>query len=99
MTLHACSCARGYEFWYMDGVTDWLREFSSRAAEGDASVAFAAFVLVHTGCGKEVMESRMSEDTVACQCLRCDETGIFGPTDGGTFRRAGRPSHRLCEKG
>ena len=78
---------------------DRLREFSSRAAGDDASVSFAAFVLVHAGCGKEVMESRLSEDTVACRCLRCDETGIFGPADRDTFRRAGRPSQRLCRKG
>jgi hypothetical protein len=83
----------------MDGVIDRLREFSSRAAGGDASVAFAAFVLVHAGCGKEVMESRLSEDTVACRCLRCEETGIFGPADRDALRRAGRPSHRLCGKG
>lgn len=81
LILRTCSSARVYEFWYMDGVMDRLREFSSRVAGGDASVAFAAFVLVHAGCGREVMESRLSEDTVACQCLRCDETGIFGPAD------------------
>jgi hypothetical protein len=50
----------------MDGVSDRLREFSSRVAGGDASVAFATFVLVHAACGKEVTESRPSEDTVAC---------------------------------
>lgn len=55
-----------YEFWDMDGVSDRLREFSSRVAGGDASVAFATFVLVHAACGKEVTESRLSEDTVAC---------------------------------
>ena len=51
---------------------DRLREFSSRVAGGDASVAFAAFVLVHAGCGKEVMESRLTEDTVAMPAVRRD---------------------------
>lgn len=67
--------------WPMDSVTDLQREISGRTTGGDVSVAFAVFVFAHAGCGDEVLDSRVDEDSVECWCLRCDEMRIFGPPE------------------
>jgi len=43
-----------------------------------ASEYFLAFVLLHTGCGDEVIEARLDKHALACWCLRCDELRIIG---------------------
>ena len=58
----------------MDGTGDtmahWLGSFMS--VKGEAGLAFAAFVFRHTGCGGELIESRLGEDLLACWCLQCE---------------------------
>ena len=39
---------------------------------------FLAFVLLHAGCGDEVIEARLDKRALACWCLRCGELRIIG---------------------
>jgi hypothetical protein len=64
----------------MDGTEDTVtqRFGPPGGAQGDASLAFVAFVFRHAGCGGELSELRLGEDLLACQCPQCDETRTFG---------------------
>lgn len=55
---------------------------SFMSVQGDPGLAFTAFVFKHTGCGGELIESRLGEDLLACCCPQCDETRTFGTAPG-----------------
>jgi hypothetical protein len=44
----------------------------------DIATSFAAFVFSHAECGEAVFEGRLSERSIACWCLRCDEMRALG---------------------
>lgn len=46
------------------------------SADG-VSVAFAAFVLTHSGCGKEASELRLDDQSLFGWCWRCNDLRIF----------------------
>ena len=51
---------------------------SLMSVEGEAGLAFAAFVFMHAGCEGELIESRLGQDLLACWCLQCDARRTFG---------------------
>jgi hypothetical protein len=64
----------------MDGTADIVARWSGSlgSVQGDAGLAFAAFILRHAGCVGETIESRLGEDLVACWYPQCNETRTFG---------------------
>jgi hypothetical protein len=72
-------------------------ESSGQIELGGSSLAFAAFVQRHSGCGEEVSESRLDECSLVGWCSRCEEFKLF--TIGEGSRKKSHQSHLFSEGG
>jgi hypothetical protein len=60
-----------------------LEDPSGAGTMGEGDLAFAAFSLEHAGCGDNVVEVRIGEQTLLEWCTECAVMKIFGPDSRG----------------
>jgi hypothetical protein len=56
-----------------------LEDLSEAGTMGEGDLTFAAFSLEHAGCGDNVVEVRIGEQTLLEWCTECAVIKIFGP--------------------
>jgi hypothetical protein len=56
-----------------------LEDLSEAGSMGGGDLSFAAFSLEHAGCGDDVVEVRVGEETLLEWCTECGVMKIFGP--------------------
>jgi len=61
-----------------------LENSTGAGTMGEEDLAFAAFSLEHAGCGDNVVEVRIGEQTLLEWCTECAVMKIFGPGSRGS---------------